>query len=94
MPPLLLLLPLLLQAALGLYYLHIGEAGGGAGQGVKIGEAWDSWSWLQVRLVRLSKPPALSSISQQCFVASLQLYTPVSISTGICRADEKRVTTL
>jgi hypothetical protein len=47
-----LLLPLLLlQAALGLYYMHIGKAGGqGGGKGVSIGEAWDSWSWLQVQL--------------------------------------------
>jgi cobalamin synthase len=45
---LLLVLPLLLQAALGLYYMHVGESGGAGGQGVTIGEAWDSWSWLQV----------------------------------------------
>lgn len=30
-----------IQAALGLYYLHVG------GDKVKIGEAWDQWSWLQ-----------------------------------------------
>jgi hypothetical protein len=47
---LLLVLHLLLQAALGLYYMHIGESGGAGGQGVTIGEAWDSWSWLQVGL--------------------------------------------
>lgn len=31
--------PLPLQAALGLYYTGVG--------GGKVGEAWDSWSWLQ-----------------------------------------------
>ncbi|KAF6257076.1 hypothetical protein COO60DRAFT_1626921 [Scenedesmus sp. NREL 46B-D3] len=30
-------------AALGLYYMHVGGGDGG----VSIGEAWDSWSWLQ-----------------------------------------------